>query len=66
MNVVELVWNTIETHREAACFFFALPSPCADGERGCFREAEVENEPDEDGVMVANSSINGNDQPHGT
>ena len=32
-----------ETH-SVVRLFFASPLPCADGERGCFREAEVENE----------------------
>ena len=41
-------WNAIETHREVACLFVASPLPCADGERGRFREAN------EDGVVVAN------------
>ena len=44
MNVAQLAWNAIETNYEVACFFSASPSPCADGERGRFREATVENE----------------------
>ena len=44
MDAVQLAWNAIETHDEVAHFFFASPSPCADGERERFREATVENE----------------------
>ena len=44
MAGVQLAWNAIDTHREVVCFFFASPSPCADGKRECFREAGVENE----------------------
>ena len=46
MNAGQLAWNAIETYREVlvVCFLFASPSPCTDGGRECFREAEVENE----------------------
>jgi pyruvate-formate lyase-activating enzyme len=41
MNAVQLAWNAIETYREVlvVCFLFGSPLPCADGGRGCFREA---------------------------
>ena len=41
---MQLAWNTTETHREVLRFFFASALPSADGERGRFSEAEVENE----------------------
>ena len=41
MNAVQLTCNAIKAHREVVRFLFASPSLGAEGERVCFREAEV-------------------------